>query len=183
MKSEKELSKNPGVKFLRRHSQMSLLIIAFIAVAVIAAIAVFLWFVADAQATGLVPTALGEWTVGNFFIFVLTLILWELVCVGSWVIVIAGLIYHQGYSKLPDKERKEYEGCKRRKTAEGGGMSFFVWIVWLILVWVNGMWNLPFQEWTFNEWVYTWLAAFLWVLLLIGIPATLFLLWIFKGKE
>jgi len=158
---------------------MSLLMIGGIALAVIAAISVFLWVVADAQATGLVPVMLGQWTVGYFFIFILNVILWELVFVGSWVIPIAVVIFFQWYKKLPDKEREEYEGGSRRRRSaeEGSGMSCFVGLIWLIIVWIDGRWNLAFQAWTFNDWVYSWLAACLWALLIVGIPGTIFIIW------
>ena len=182
MKTNEELCDKAGIKFLRRHRKMSLLLIGWIAVAAIVALSVFLWVVADAQATGLVPVALGQWTVGYFFTFIITLILLELVFVGSWVILIIAIIYQQWYKKLPDKEREEYEG-RRRHHKESGGFSFFVWLIWFILVWVNGMWNLAFQSWTFNDWVYTWVAACLWALLIVGIPGIMFLIWALRRKS
>lgn len=159
-------------KFLRRHWRMTLVMIGAAAAAAIVALVVFLWFVADAQATGLVPVALGQWTVGSFFAFVLNLILWELVLVGSWAILAAIAVYALWYRKLAAEERKEYEGGPRRRrlAGGGGGFSFFVWVMWLIVVWTDGKWDLAFQTWTFDEWVYSWLAAGLWALLIVGIP-------------
>lgn len=171
------------VKFLRRHWKPTLLMIGGAAVAAIAAIFVFLWVVADMQATGLVPVALGQWTVGYCVIFILSVILWELVFVGSWAIPVTLVIYFLWYKKLPDKERKEYEGKgRRRKSAEDSGFSFFVGVVWLILVWIGGKWNLAFQEWTFNDWVYTWLAACLSVLVVVGILGGMYVLWSLTRK-
>ena len=184
MKTSEEKSCGPVKKFLTRHWEMTLLMIVVIAGAAILAIFVFLGIVADAQATGLVPVALGQWTVGYFIIFILNVILWELVFVGSWVIPIVLIIYYLWYKKLPYKERKEYEGKHRRKSSEKcSGISFFVGVIWLIIVWIDGKWNLAFQEWTFNDWVYSWLAAWLWVLLVVGILGLMFIIWCLSRKS
>lgn len=166
-------------KFVRRHGKMTALMVGGIAAACIAALLVFLWVVADAQATGLVPDGIGAWTVGYFFAFLLQLILWELILVASWMIPMAVVIYLLWYKKLPDEERKEYErGPRRGKSAgEDSGISFFIGLVWLAIVWIDGKWNLAFQEWTFDDWVYSWLTAGLVVLVIVGIPAIIWVIW------
>lgn len=179
METSEELSDEVWKKFLRRHWKMTIVLAVGIAGAAIVALFVFLRVVADAQTTGLVPTALGQWTVGYLVIFILNVILWELVFVASWVIPIVVVIYFQWYKKLPDEERQEYEGGSRRgrSAGEGGGFSFFVGLIWLIIVWTTGKWNLAFQAWTFNDFIYSWLAACLWVLLIVGILGTIFIIW------
>jgi cation transport ATPase len=170
-------------KFLRRHWDMALLMIVGIAIAAIAGLFVFLWVVANAQATGLVPAALGQWTVGIFIIFILNVIFWELVFVGIWAIPAALIIYFQWYKKLPKKEQQEYEGAKRKKSkTEDSGFSFFVFLIWLVIVWLGGMWNLALQEWTINNWIFTWLTAILWALLIVGIPGIIYVIWSLKQK-
>ena len=166
-------------KFVGRHGKATLLMIGAGIGAAIAALFVFLWVVADAQATGLVPAGLGEWTVGYVFTFTLNAILWLLILVASWVIPIAVVVYFLWYKKLPEEERKEYEGGpRRRKSAgEGGGMSFFIGLIWLVIVWIDGKWNLAFQDWTFDDWVYSWIAAGLVILLIVGIPGIIYLIW------
>ena len=166
-------------KFVRRHWKMTLSMVGGIAVAAVAALLVFLWVVADAQTTGLVPSGLGEWTVGYVLTFILNAILWELILVASWVIPIVVATYFLWYKKLPDEERREYEGGPRRSRSAGanGGISFFVGLAWFVIVWIDGKWNLAFQYWTFNDWVYSWIPAGLVVLLLAGIPATIYIIW------
>ena len=165
-------------KFLTKHSGMSSLMIGGVVVAAIAAIFVFLQVVADAQASGLVPVALGQWTVGYCIIFILNVIMWELLFVASWVIPALLIIYFKWYKQLPEEERDLYEGKKRRKkTAEDSGFSCVVGLVWLVLVWIYGKWNVPFQDWTFNDWVYSWLGACLSVLLVVGILGGMYVIW------
>ena len=58
-------------KFLRKHWAA---FAAFIAAAILAfagAVYVFVWFTGNAQSTGLVPAALGMWTMGNIVAFIL----------------------------------------------------------------------------------------------------------------
>ena len=172
--------------FLRRHWKMTVAVAGLIAAAVIAAFLVFLWVVADAQATGLVPPNLGLWTVGYCFTFVIQVILWELILVASWVIPVAVVIFFLWYRKIPVEERKEFEGRPKKKwprrgrSASGGsGFSFLVTVTWLVIIWLEGRWNTAFGAWTFTDWVNTWVAALLWDVLIFGIPiAIVLILWI-----
>jgi hypothetical protein len=167
------------MKFARRHRRMALLMVGGIVGAAVAALLVLLWVVADAQATGLVPSRLGEWTVGYVLTFILNAILWELILVVSWVIPIAVAAYFLWYRKLPGEERREYEGEPRRSRSAGedGGISFFIGLVWFVIVWIDGKWNLAFRDWTVNDWVYSWITAVLVVLLIVGIPAMIYVIW------
>ena len=166
-------------KFLRRHWKASVLIGAGSIGAVIAAILVFLWVVSDAQSTGLVPAVLGQWTVGIAVTFILSMIFWELLFVGSWAIPIALIIYFQWYKKLPEKEQAE---CKGKHKSSGDSFSFFAGLIWLAIVWFYGLWDLAFQAWTFNDWVYSWLAAYLLLFLIIGIPGTIYVIYSLRKK-
>lgn len=166
-------------KFLRRHWKATLLLIGAMAGAVAVTLLVFLWILADAQVTGLVPAMLGQWTVGYLITFILTLLLWELVLMVSWVAPLGVAIYFLWYKKMPQEERDEYEGAPRRgRSARGSsGFSFFIGLIWLIIVWTSGRWNLAFQVWTINDFVFSWLTALFWVLLIVGIPGTIYVIW------
>jgi hypothetical protein len=166
-------------KFVRRHKKMTALIVGGIAAVCVAALLVFLWVVADAQDSGLVPSGLGAWTVGFVFTFILQLILWELILVASWLIPAVAALYFLWYRKLPEEERKEYEGGPKRSRSAGedSGISFFIGIVWLAIVWLDGRWNTAFQDWTLNDWIYSWIAAGLVVLVIAGIPGLIYFIW------
>lgn len=166
-------------EFVRRHWKIVFLMAAGIAAAAVAALFVFLWVVANTQSTGLVPSGLGDWTAGSVLTFILNVILWELLLVASWVIPVAAAAFFLWYRKLPDAERRELEGRPRRGRAAGGsgGISFFIGLVWLVIVWTDGRWNLAFKNWTLNMLVYSWIAAGLVVLLIAGIPALIYLAW------
>lgn len=161
----------------RKHLKMILAIIGVVTYAAIGGILVLLWLVDSGQASGLLPGLIGEWTVGIVITFILHVILWEVLFVVIPVAVAAFVIYWQWYRKLPAEEK-----LPRRVVTPargGGGFSFLICIVWLIIVWLDGRWNWEFQQWTLDQWVYSWLAAFLWPALIIGIPLVIVItLWI-----
>jgi len=171
-------------KFVRRHGRMTALIVGGIAAAAVAAVLVFLWVVGRAQATGLVPSGLGQWTVGYVVAFVVAVILWELLLVASWAIALAAAVYFLWYRRLPREERNEYERGRRRgrSAGEDGGMSFFIGLVWLVIVWTDGRWNTAFQDWTLDNWVYSWIAAALVGLAVVGIPGLIYIVWSLRRR-
>ena len=179
MMNEREEFLDEGQKrFLKRHWRMTMVFAVIFAAAIAVAILVFLWFIDTAQATGLVPSVLGEFTIGYLITFLLHMIFWELAFVVSWVLVVVAAIYFLWYKQLPEEEQDIARG-KRGRREEGDAFGFFVVVFWLIIVWVDGRWDLAFESWTLNNWVYSWIAAFLWVLLIFGIPiAIYFFYWI-----
>lgn len=182
METHEEKSDEPMKIFLQRHWKMALLLLVVIAAAVIVTVFVFFKVVADAQVLGIVPVALGQWTVGYFFTFILQVIFWELVFVVSWSLPIVIVLFVLWYKKLPEEERKELglspkRGADPRRTEGGGFFSFLVGVIWLVIVWTTGRWNLAFQAWTFNDWIYTWFVACLWILIPLIIAGLIYLFW------
>ncbi len=184
--SEEEINDEVWKKFLRKHLQVVLFIIIVGIGVVIGGIFVFLWVVENSQKLGLVPTALGQWTIGYTVTFILEVILWEFIFIGIPLIIVAVITVYW-WHKLPDDEREEYErepkkkGPRRRLILGSGSglISLTVFLTWLIIVWNDGMWNIAFQNWTINYLVYSTLTAILWDLLIIGIPVTIIVfLWI-----
>ena len=162
------------LKFMKKHWQMFIAIIVIAILAIMGAIYVFLWHVGEAQAINLVPEFLGEWTMEHLVTFILHLIFWVFVFVGIPVLITIAAIYFLWWKKIPEKERKEYRQgnlFKRSRTTDGGGIfSCLIFIVFLILVYLDGNWTLHFKNWEFNYLVYTWLWALFWVAVIIGIP-------------
>jgi drug/metabolite transporter superfamily protein YnfA len=168
--------------FLRKHWKILVLFVAAAVLAIIGAILVFLWFVGDAQLTGLVPTTLGLWTMGYLVTFLLHLILWEVLFIGIPVIVAIAAIYLLWWKKLPDEERSEYKrkhlfGKRSHGRDQGGAITLLVNIVFIIKVYLDGNWNVPFATWTFDYLVYSYLLAFIWIAIIFGIPLTIGAIW------
>ena len=165
-------------KFLRKHWKMLVLFVVAAILAIAGAILVFLWFVGDAQVTSLVPATVGLWTIGYLVTFLLHLIFWEVLFIGIPVIITVAAIYFLWWKKIPDEGRKEYRhghlfGKRSRRTDGGGAISLLVNIVFIIKVYLDGNWNVPFTTWTFDYLVYSYLWALIWILLIFGIPILL----------
>ena len=165
-------------KFLRRHWTMLVLFAAGAVLVSTGAILVALWFVGDAQSSGLVPRTLGLWSMGSSVTFLLRLILWEFLIVGVPTIL-AAVATWQWWKKLPGEEKREYHffDNRSRATRRGGSMSLLVLVAFSIKVFTDGNWNVAFATWTFDYLVYSLLSALIWVLVIIGIPASLAIIW------
>lgn len=162
-------------KFLRRHWGAAVVFAVGAALALIGAILVYLWFAGEAQSTGLVPTVLALWTMDDLFWFILNLIFWELVIVGIPLALAVAAFYGLWYKKLPYEERQEYKRgnlfrSRSRRSDAGNWFSFLFFIAFLVLVYLDGNWDVPFSTWTFDYLVYTGLTAVLWIVVIFGIP-------------
>ena len=175
VETESENGNKIWKKFLRNHWKMLILFVVGAISASIGAILVFLWLVGDAQLTGLVPATLGLWTMGHLVTFLLHLIFWEVLLIGIPAIVVALAVWQLWWKKLPDDEKKEYRrghlfGKRSRRTEGGEGISFLIFIVFIIKIYLDGNWNVAFATWTFDYLVYSCLWALIWVLIIFGIP-------------
>jgi hypothetical protein len=175
-KSEEQLDEEKK-RFLLKNWKMTLVMAACIVAAAVVALLVFLWVVAEAAL--IMPASLGDWTIGYIVTFVLHLIFWELLLVATWGIPLAAVLYWQ-FSKLPDADLWKPTGGRRES---GDAFGFLIGIAWLIMIWIDDRWNQTFQTWTFTEWIYSWLTALGWVLLIFGIPAVIILVLWLVNKE
>ena len=165
-------------KFLRKHWNMVALFVAAVILAFIGAIYVYLWFVGEAQSTGLVPTTLGLWTMGHLVTFILHLIFWELLFIGIPAIIgaVAGWLW---WRKLPSEEKKEYHffGKRSRTTSGGGGISALFFIAFAIKVFIDGNWNVAIATWTLDYVVGSMISILIWSLIIFGIPIAIGGIW------
>ena len=166
-------------KFLRKHWNMLVSFIVGVILAAIGAVLVFLWFVGDAQSTGLVPTTLSQWTMGYLVTCLLHLIFWEVLLIGVPVIIaaVAGWLW---WRRIPAEERKEYHFFSKRSRATSGGggsISLLHFIVFCIKVFIDGNWDVAFATWTFDYLVYSCLWALMWILVIFAIPVSLGIIW------
>jgi len=162
---------------MRRHwGAITIFVIAAV-LAFVWSVYVFLWFVSNAQSSGLVPSSLGLWTMGNLVSFVLYAILWELLLVGV-PIAVAAFAAWRWWKGLPDVERTGYHFGGRSRSAGGsGGISLLLFIVFCIKVWVDGNWNVPISNFSLNYVVDSLVTILVWGLVIIGIPVALGLTW------
>ena len=177
MNVEAESENNDKIwkKFLSKHFKMFVLFVVSAILAFMGIIYILLWFVEEAQLTGLIPETLNLWTMGYLVTFLLHLIFWIVILIGIPVIIAIAAVYFLWWKKLPDDERQEYNnrhlfGKRSNRSDAGGVFSFFINIGFIIKVNLDGNWNEPFADWTFDYLVYSYITASIWVLLIFGIP-------------
>jgi hypothetical protein len=164
--------------FLRMHWKIAILFVVGAIMAIVGSILAFLWFLGDAQSTGMVPTTLGLWTMGNVVTFILHLIFWELVLIGIPV-GIAALGGWQWWKRLPDEERKAYHfsGGRSSTTGGSGGISVLFFIAFCIKVFIDGNWDVAIASWNLNYVVESMISILIWVAIIFGIPAAIGVIW------
>jgi len=179
MMSETE-SENGWKAFLRKHWKIASLFVIGAILALVASVLVFLWFVGDAQSTGMIPMTLGLWTMNNAVTFMLHLVFWELILIGIPV-GIAAVGGWQWWKRLPDEEKKEYHFFSSRSRTTGGssGISILFFIAFCIKVFIDGNWNVAISSWSLDYVVESMISILIWVAIIFGIPAALgVILWI-----
>jgi hypothetical protein len=179
MTGEAEVQNSPAWKeFLRKHWNVVVIFVVAGILAFVGAIYVFSWFVADAQATSMVPASLGLWTMGHLVTFILYLILWELLFIGIPAIIAAvgGWLW---WRKLPSEEKRGYHffGKRSRTSKGGGGISLLFFIAFCIKIFIDGNWNVPFATWTLNYVVDSMISILIWSLIIFGIPIAIGIIW------
>ena len=173
--------------FLRRHWKMFSLFVTGAVLAIIGAVLVFLWFVGQAQCSGLVPTILEFWTMGHLVSFILHLIFWEILIIVIPVAVALIFVWRFWWKNLPEDERQEYRRRhlfgKRSKWADGGGgFSLFINILFVIKVYLDGNWDKPFAKYTFDYLVYSYLTIFILLAIIVGIPMAIGAIWWIRNQ-
>ena len=165
-------------KFLRKHWPAFAAFIAAAILAFVGAVYVFVWFTGNAQLTGLVPTTLGLWTMGNIVVFILHAIFWELILIGIPA-AIGAVVGWQWWKRLPDEEKKEYHlsGKRSRSSRAGGAISPLLFIAFAIKVYVDGNWNVAISTYTLDYVVGSMITILIWIVVIFAIPATIGLIW------
>ena len=167
-------------KFMLKHWS----IVAVFAVAGILAVAgaiyVYLWFVGNAQSSGMVPSSLGLWTMNNVLTFILHGVFWELLLIGIPV-AIGAILGWQWWKRLPEEEKREYRFFGKRSRARNGGrgVSLLFFVAFAIKVYIDGNWNVAISTWTLDYIAGSMVTLLVWGLVIFGIPMTIGgILWI-----
>ena len=164
-------------RFLGAHWKVSVIFGSGIALLFAGAVYVFLWFAGNAQSSGLVPQTLGLWSMADLITFVIYGAFWELLLIGipTIALLVTGWYW---WRNLTEDERKTYhffEKSSRRRSS--GGLSLLFFIVFSIKVLIDGRWNMPIASWTLDYVVGSVFTILVWGAVLIGIPATVGMIW------
>lgn len=162
---------------MKRHARAVVVLAVAGALGIAWAVYVFWWFTGVAQSSGLVPSSLGSWTMGNLVAFILNAIFWELVLVGVPA-AIGAFVAWRWWKSLPGEERMGYRLKKRaRRTGTSGGFGFFLFVLFAIKVWLDGSWNVPLASFTLTYVVGSMIEILGLLAVVLGIPAIIFLAW------
>jgi hypothetical protein len=164
--------------FMSKHWKAVGIFVVAGVLALAGAVYVFLWFVKNAQSTGLVPATLGLWTMANLVTFILNAIFWELLLIGIPV-VIGGVVGWLWWRKLPDEEMRGYRslGRRSRRTGGSGGFSLLFFIAFCIKVYLDGNWNVAIATWSLDYVVGSMVLIIEWVVVIFAIPAAIGIIW------
>ena len=164
---------------MRRHWGAVAAFVVAGALAFVGAISVFLWFVGNAQSSGMVPESLGLWTMANLVTFTLRAVFWELLFVGVPA-AIGAVVGWMWWRRLPDEERRGYQFGGRSRSAGGGGVSLLLFVAFCIKVFVDGKWNVPIATFTLDYVVDSVITILVWGLIIFGILGVAALAWWMK---
>ena len=165
-------------QFMKKHWNMVVVFIVAAVLAVVGAIYVFVWFVATAQSTGLVPTGLGLWSMSHMLSFILHSIFWELVLIGIPV-AIGAILGWQWWKRIPEEERKEYHffGKQSSSSRAGGAISPLLFIAFAIKVYIDGNWNQAISTWSLDYVVGSMVTILIWIAAIFAVPAIIGIIW------
>ena len=162
--------------FIKKHKVAFAIFLAAAILAAAGAVYVFIWFVGNAQAIELVPSALSMWSMGHMVTFLIHVIFWELVLIGIPVAV-GGVIAWQWWKHLPDKDIYNLTGKPKKSSGAGGSIGPLLFIAFAIKVFVDGNWGAPIASWTVDYVVGSMVTILLWIAAIFAIPAIIGVVW------
>jgi hypothetical protein len=185
MIEENETAQEAGWrKFIRKHWAMFAVFVVAAVLAVAGAVYVFVWFAGNAQATEIVPSSLGMWSMNNLVMFILHAAFWELVLIGIPV-AIGAIIGWQWWTRIPEEEKKEYNlSTKSSKSSNAGGaISPLLFIAFALKVYIDGQWNAPIAGFSLDYVVGSMVTILIWTAIVCAVPAIVgFIWWITREK-
>ena len=156
------------------------IILAIIGVYLIVSwIMVFFGYIQNSPIGGYGTWTFDQFSVGILLLFIIQMILWVLLLsflpAGIAFCIFGYLWWKQlsedEKSELRRREEKQKSHKARNYGGGGGGISFFIGIAFLIAIYIDGTWLVPFGNLSYSYFVYAYFYAFLWILFLFIVPA------------
>ena len=171
-------------RFIKKHWAIFAVFVTAAVLAFAGAVYVFVWFVGNAQSTGLVPTVLSMWTMNSVLLFILHAIFWELLLIGIPV-AIGAIVGWLWWRRLPEQEKQEYHlsGKHKGSRGAGGAISPLLFIAFAIKVYVDGNWYVPISSFTLDYVIGSMITILLWMVAIFAIPAVIGVVWWLTKKD
>jgi len=170
--------------FARKHWKAVLVFVLVGITVFIGSLCVLLWFIGYSNLGGHGTWTFNDWSMASILDFLLNLLLWEFLIIGIPIIAMGIVIFFQWWKKFPDEEKEglEKHGYKSRKnqrrmvfSSGGGVIGVVVFIAFCIIMYLDGNWSVSLASLQYSYFIYTWLIALMWVLIICGIPLVLIL--------
>jgi hypothetical protein len=167
-------------KKVKEHWKIALAAIIAGVCAIIGATLVFLWHVQTSEFGAQGTANIGQWTVGWIWGFCLMLLLWELLFVGLPALGVFGIGGYLWWERLSEEEKKEFKDrekeAKKHRARKAGGAGGVMFIPYSIYIYVIGHFGTQFGTFPYTFWLYAYFWTFIWMLIIIGIPAAIILI-------
>lgn len=181
---------------LKKYWYILLIVLIGVVGAVVGGFTVALLYIESSEIGGYGTWTFNDFSVGNSLLFIIMAIVWLLLLVvlptlgyfalvGSifwWKIISAD---NKAYikEKLKHDDRKEEKKAHRKKhakkTGSSGGFTFFTFIIFLIVIFAEGNWLVPFGSLEYSYFIYTYLEILIWIGVIGGIAGlVVFILWL-----
>ncbi len=148
---------------------------------ILGAITVLFWFIQNSPIGNFGAATLNDWSLDWIVGFCILIFLWELLFVGIPTALFFGVGGYIFWKRLPEEERAEYKAREKKHTARntgggGGGFSFFMFIAYCIYMGIQGNYYANFGSQPYSYWISGWFLTFMWIVIVLGIPACIILL-------
>ncbi|NIQ05918.1 MAG: hypothetical protein GWO20_09415 [Candidatus Korarchaeota archaeon] len=143
------------------------------------ALLVLRWFIETSPIGGQGTWTIDQWTLNDVVRFIIRIIFWELLLVGLPTGVFFGVGAYVWWKSLPEAEKQEFRNREKRKKTRArdtGVFNLITFIAFCIYVYFDGNYNTKFGDLPYSYFIYSWLYALMWMLILLGIPAAIILL-------
>ena len=177
---------------LRKYWYLLVLLAIGLAGAFVGIILVILTFLDN---TGVSAWHFNDFSVGAIVLICVLLILWILLLVAlpsvGYFGIIAGIFWWKLLSDedkstlkiwMKEEDKKEKRKNRMKHSSEGGGFTFFINVIFLIIVFAQGNWWTHFEFLPVSYFVITYLSIFIWLGIIAAVGGVIVLILWLSGK-
>ncbi len=184
---------------LKKYWYILLIVLIGFVGAIVGGITVELLFIQSSDIGGYGTWTFNDFSVGSSLAFIIVSIGWLLLLVVlplcGYFGLVGGIFWWKIISadnkayikeKMRHDDKKEERKAHRKKHAKkrggSGGFTFFTFIIFLIVVFIEGNWLVPFGSLPYSYFIFVYIKIFIWIGIIGGIVGLIvFILWL-TGK-